>query len=162
MTDVQIHWFSIINSVVVVFFLAGILSMIMIRTLRRDIARYNKEDEPEEAIEETGWKLVHGDVFRPPKHTNLLVAFLSTGIQLISMSSVIICKPHFSVRHRRQHPFGLRRLSLDFSFCNVGHVVAIVPGRTGDQRILHLRFHGVRLWTFRRDTQASNASLKYF
>ena len=39
MTDVQIHWFSIINSLVVVFFLSGILTMIMIRTLRRDIAR---------------------------------------------------------------------------------------------------------------------------
>ncbi len=64
MSDVQIHWFSIINSLVVVFFLAGILSMILIRSLRRDIAKYNREDEPEEAIEETGWKLVHGDVFR--------------------------------------------------------------------------------------------------
>ncbi|KAF2364065.1 Nonaspanin (TM9SF) [Trinorchestia longiramus] len=39
MTDLQIHWFSIINSLVVVFFLSGILTMIMVRTLRRDIAR---------------------------------------------------------------------------------------------------------------------------
>ena len=39
MADVQIHWFSIINSVVVVFFLSGIITMIIIRTLRRDIAR---------------------------------------------------------------------------------------------------------------------------
>ena len=29
MGDVQIHWFSIINSIVVVFFLAGILAMII-------------------------------------------------------------------------------------------------------------------------------------
>lgn len=90
MTDVQIHWFSIINSLVVVFFLAGILSMIMIRTLRRDIARYNNNDEPEEAIEETGWKLVHGDVFRPPKRTNLLISLVGAGIQLLSMSFVLI------------------------------------------------------------------------
>ena len=27
------------------YYLSGIVSMIMIRTLRRDIARYNKEDE---------------------------------------------------------------------------------------------------------------------
>ena len=45
MTDVQIHWFSIINSVVVVFFLAGILAMIIIRTLRKDIAKYNRMDD---------------------------------------------------------------------------------------------------------------------
>lgn len=50
MTDVQIHWFSIINSLVVVFFLAGILSMILIRSLRRDIAKYNREDEPVRAF----------------------------------------------------------------------------------------------------------------
>ena len=45
MSDVQIHWFSIVNSVVVVFFLAGILTMIIVRTLRRDIAKYNKMDD---------------------------------------------------------------------------------------------------------------------
>lgn len=45
MSDVQIHWFSIVNSVVVVFFLSGILSMIIIRTLRKDIANYNREDD---------------------------------------------------------------------------------------------------------------------
>lgn len=40
MSDVQIHWFSIVNSVIVVFFLSGILTMVIIRTLRRDIAKY--------------------------------------------------------------------------------------------------------------------------
>lgn len=90
MSDVKIHWFSIINSLVVVFFLAGILSMIIIRSLRRDIAKYNREDEPEEAIEETGWKLVHGDVFRPPKNTDMLVILIGTGIQLFTMSFITI------------------------------------------------------------------------
>ncbi|CAF1194796.1 unnamed protein product [Didymodactylos carnosus] len=89
MTDVQIHWFSIINSVIVVFFLAGILSMIIVKTLRRDIARYNKEED-EDGIEETGWKLVHGDVFRPPKRKNVLVALLGSGVQLFLMSFIII------------------------------------------------------------------------
>lgn len=91
MTDAKIHWFSIINSLVVVFFLAGILLMIMIRTLRRDIAKYNRDDEElEEAVEETGWKLVHGDVFRPPKRINLLITFIGSGIQLLSMSFILI------------------------------------------------------------------------
>ena len=53
--DTQIHWFSIVNSVVVVFFLSGIITMIIIRTLRRDIAKYNMaDDDIEESIEETG------------------------------------------------------------------------------------------------------------
>lgn len=85
MSDVQIHWFAIVNSVVIVLFLSGIVSMIMIRTLRRDIARYNKEDEMEDTMEETGWKLVHGDVFRPPKRAWLLTAFVGSGVQIFFM-----------------------------------------------------------------------------
>nr|CAB3267005.1 transmembrane 9 superfamily member 4 [Phallusia mammillata] len=91
MGDVQIHWFSIVNSIVVVLFLAGVLAMIIVRTLRRDIAQYNREDDDlEDALEETGWKLVHGDVFRPPKRIMLLVSFIGAGVQLFGMSLVTI------------------------------------------------------------------------
>ncbi|CAF4602394.1 unnamed protein product [Rotaria sp. Silwood1] len=89
MTDVQIHWFSIVNSVIVVFFLAGILSMIIVKTLRRDIARYNQEDS-DDVTEETGWKLVHGDVFRPPRGKNFLAALIGSGIQIFLMSLIVI------------------------------------------------------------------------
>lgn len=90
MSDVQIHWFSIINSLVVVFFLSGILAMIMIRTLRRDIARYNTDDYYEDTLEETGWKLVHGDVFRPPKYPRLFAAVVGSGIQIFCMALITI------------------------------------------------------------------------
>ncbi|XP_005089168.1 transmembrane 9 superfamily member 4 isoform X1 [Aplysia californica] len=90
MSDVQIHWFSIINSVVVVFFLSGILTMIMVRTLRRDIAQYNKDDDLDETVEETGWKLVHGDVFRPPRFSKLLTSFVGAGIQIFCMALITI------------------------------------------------------------------------
>ena len=40
----------------------------------------------DEAYEETGWKLVHGDIFRPPQHRAFFVANLGAGIQLIAMS----------------------------------------------------------------------------
>ncbi|XP_064420685.1 transmembrane 9 superfamily member 4 isoform X3 [Latimeria chalumnae] len=90
MSDVQIHWFSIINSVVVVFFLSGILSMIIIRTLRKDIANYNREDDVEDTLEESGWKLVHGDVFRPPQYPMILSSLLGSGIQLFCMILIVI------------------------------------------------------------------------
>jgi len=90
MADVQIHWFSIINSVVVVFFLSSIITMIIIRTLRRDIAKYNTDDDLEESIEETGWKLVHGDVFRPPQHSRFFAAIIGSGIQLTGMIGITI------------------------------------------------------------------------
>ncbi|GBF92602.1 hypothetical protein Rsub_05216 [Raphidocelis subcapitata] len=84
MTDGQIHWFSIVNSVMIVLFLSGMVAMIMMRTLRSDIAKYNQIDQ-EEAAEETGWKLVHGDVFRPPVNASLLCTYVGTGAQLFSM-----------------------------------------------------------------------------
>ncbi|MBN3325185.1 TM9S4 protein, partial [Atractosteus spatula] len=90
MSDVQIHWFSIVNSVVVVFFLSGILSMIIIRTLRKDIANYNKEDDIEDTMEESGWKNVHGDVFRPPQYPMILSSLLGSGIQLFCMVLIVI------------------------------------------------------------------------
>jgi len=91
MADTQIHWFSIVNSVVVVFFLSGIITMIIIRTLRRDIAKYNMaEEDLEESIEETGWKLVHGDVFRPPINNRLFAAVIGSGIQIFCMMAITI------------------------------------------------------------------------
>ena len=91
MADTQIHWFSIINSVVVVFFLSGIITMIIIRTLRKDIAKYNMADEDaEDSIEETGWKLVHGDVFRPPLNNKFFAAVIGSGIQIFAMLAITI------------------------------------------------------------------------
>jgi transmembrane 9 superfamily member 2/4 len=49
----------------------------------RDIATYNEAQTLEEAQEESGWKLVHGDVFRPPQFNPMLLAVLAgTGVQV--------------------------------------------------------------------------------
>lgn len=65
--------------------------MIMIRTLRRDIARYNSSETIEEAVEESGWKLVHGDVFRSPSKLNLFAAVVGSGVQIFIMAAITIC-----------------------------------------------------------------------
>ena len=71
--------------------------MIIVRTLRRDIAKYNAGDSDslaglDETLEETGWKLVHGDVFRPPSDSRLFAAVIGSGIQIFFMTLVTICK----------------------------------------------------------------------
>ena len=38
----EIHYFSIINSFMIVLFLTGVVAMIMFRTLHKDIASYNE------------------------------------------------------------------------------------------------------------------------
>jgi len=45
----NIQWFSILNSLVIVLFLSGMVAMILLRTLYKDIARYNQIDNGEDA-----------------------------------------------------------------------------------------------------------------
>jgi transmembrane 9 superfamily protein 2/4 len=42
-------------------------------------------DMQEDVQEDSGWKLVHGDVFRPPKRPLLLSVLLGSGSQLFMM-----------------------------------------------------------------------------
>ncbi|XP_072180316.1 transmembrane 9 superfamily member 2-like [Diadema setosum] len=89
MPHTNIQWFSIMNSLVIVLFLSGMVAMIMLRTLHKDISRYNQVDL-EEAQEEFGWKLVHGDVFRPPRSGMLLSVFLGSGAQIVIMTFITL------------------------------------------------------------------------
>lgn len=83
----KVHWFSITNSFMIVLFLTIMIAMILIRALRKDIAQYNDPSSLEEAKEESGWKLVHGDVFRAPSNYPMLFSvFVGTGTQLFSMA----------------------------------------------------------------------------
>lgn len=76
---------------------------ILVRALKKDIARYNRLDsfnlddlsgtngDAENDIQEdSGWKLVHGDVFRTPKNPLLLSIFLGNGSQLFVMVGTTI------------------------------------------------------------------------
>ena len=49
----------------------------------------------DDAQEEFGWKLVHGDVFRPPGKGMLLSVMLGTGTQVVIMTSITLGKVHF-------------------------------------------------------------------
>lgn len=91
----KIHWFSIFNSFMMVIFLTGLVAIILMRTLRRDYAKYAMDDDDVEGLdrdlaEESGWKLVHGDVFRPPQHLSLLAACVGTGMQLCLLGLAVI------------------------------------------------------------------------
>jgi len=87
MQDPQIHWFSIMNSFMIVLFLSGMVAMILMRALHKDFRRYNQDDPEalEAQQEETGWKLVHGDVFRPPEYKSCFASFIGTGVQIFTM-----------------------------------------------------------------------------
>ncbi|TPX38340.1 hypothetical protein SmJEL517_g00321 [Synchytrium microbalum] len=88
--DPQIHWYSIINSIIILLFLTAMVAIILLRTLNRDIAIYNEEDLKEEPEDTTGWKLLHGDVFRPPRLAGLLAPLLGTGMQLLLAMAAVV------------------------------------------------------------------------
>ncbi|CAF1093050.1 unnamed protein product [Adineta steineri] len=89
----KIHWFSIFNSFMMVLFLVGLVSMILLRTLRKDYARYGKDDDLDDMErdlgDEYGWKQVHGDVFRPPTHPILFCSLIGSGYQIATVT--ILC-----------------------------------------------------------------------
>ncbi len=86
----QIQWFAIINSLMITLFLTAMVAMILLRTVYLDFARYNNIDDDEEIQEESGWKLIHGDVFRPPERSGLLCVFVGSGAQILCMSAVTL------------------------------------------------------------------------
>ncbi|KAJ9616005.1 Transmembrane 9 super member 2 [Knufia peltigerae] len=100
--DPKIHWFSLINSTIFVIFLVGMVSSILVRALRKDIARYNRLDNinlddlsgtsavDDDIQEDSGWKLVHGDVFRSPRYSLMLSVLLGNGAQLFVMTGVTV------------------------------------------------------------------------
>lgn len=101
--DPKVHWFSLVNSAIIVVFLVGMVGAILMRALKKDIARYNRLDSfnlddlsgadgnAEDGIQEdSGWKLVHGDVFRTPNKPLILSVFLGNGSQLFVITGTTI------------------------------------------------------------------------
>lgn len=121
--SVNIHWFAIINSLVIAGLLSAVVAVILARAVRGDIKVYKDsaleegkskkrakptrsprkstdkgtlldplgegvvdaaESDDEELVEDiTGWKLVHGDVFRSPAYGHFLAPIAGSGVQLI-------------------------------------------------------------------------------
>lgn len=94
-----------------VLFLTGLVSVILLRTVKRDFTRYDREEGLTDFVstgidvkhyliflffkdrdlgDEYGWKQVHGDVFRQPPRLMLMSSLMGTGSQLVILSGVVI------------------------------------------------------------------------
>ncbi|BFZ60689.1 hypothetical protein YB2330_001731 [Saitoella coloradoensis] len=96
-----IHWVSVVNSCGIVALLTGVIAMILVRTLKRDISSYNAAVPPDSESLETetetekenggaGWKLVRGDVFRPPRHPGAFAALVGCGVQIATAGAGVL------------------------------------------------------------------------
>merc|ERR1712070_1112628 len=63
---------------------------ILMRVLKNDFSRYAAAEDEEDDEEETGWKLVHGDVFRLPPAFSTFSAYIGTGMQLLSLTVFLL------------------------------------------------------------------------
>ncbi|KAI5463726.1 endosomal integral membrane protein [Mariannaea sp. PMI_226] len=100
--DPKIHWFWLVDTAIIVVILVLTVMSILVRALKKDIARYNRLDQLdlddlggngalEDGVQEdSGWKLVHGDVFRSPSNPLLLSVFVGNGAQIFVMTGCTI------------------------------------------------------------------------
>mmetsp|Transcript_34148 Transcript_34148/g.61574 ORF Transcript_34148/g.61574 Transcript_34148/m.61574 type:complete len:611 (-) Transcript_34148:17-1849(-) len=92
----EIHWFSIINSCIIVLLLTGFLATILLRVLKNDFVRFTRGGDEESSSagalddpDESGWKHLHADVFRFPRYSNLFSAMVGVGYQILTMALCI-------------------------------------------------------------------------
>ncbi|MBA0605604.1 hypothetical protein Godav_018160 [Gossypium davidsonii] len=121
MEGARVHWFSILNSLMVITFLAGIVFVIFLRTVRRDLTRYEELDKEAQAQmneELSGWKLVVGDVFREPDCAKLLCVMIGDGVQITGMAAVTIVFAAFGfIKSTGAIPISLYFVLLSLWFC---------------------------------------------
>ncbi|KAI9182885.1 hypothetical protein H9P43_003796 [Blastocladiella emersonii ATCC 22665] len=90
----RVHWFSLANSLLLLAFLVALVVAILVRSLRRDFARYDVDifDMDRDLLDgyDAGWRQVHADVFRAPPRTDLLAACLGSGAQLATLAIATI------------------------------------------------------------------------
>ncbi|RMZ89475.1 hypothetical protein DV736_g3294, partial [Chaetothyriales sp. CBS 134916] len=96
------HWLAIVNSLIISAILGAICIVIWTRTMQGDVkgkgdgklAEVGPDDDgssEDEMVEDvSGWKLLHGDVFRPPVYGGLLAPLVGSGMQLVFMVSGLL------------------------------------------------------------------------
>lgn len=99
-TSPRIHLLSLVNSVVVCALLCLVVGAILLRVLNRDITKYNSLsysgaydlnlDPDDQVQDDSGWKLLHGEVFRAPKYRMWLCITCGTGAQMAAMCAVTL------------------------------------------------------------------------
>ena len=78
------RWAGLIISNIVILLLTLGIFMILTRTVKKDLDKYNTNTVIDDTIiDEYGWKQITGDVFRSPKHQKILSSFIGTGFEIL-------------------------------------------------------------------------------
>jgi transmembrane 9 superfamily protein 2/4 len=140
----RIHWLSIVNTILIVLCLSSMVALVILRALKKDLARYNavfeinKEEQLEAHQEEGGWKVIHGDVFRAPKHLHAFTILVSSGVQITAMvaATLVIAVLGFSSPSNR----GGLMSALLLLFVTQSFVAGYFAAR------MHMKLGGEKTW----------------
>ncbi|KAI8006675.1 Transmembrane 9 superfamily member 12 [Camellia lanceoleosa] len=138
MEGAQVHWFSILNSLMVIFFLAGIVFVKCFQTARSDLTMYEELDKKAQVQmnkQLSGWRLVVGDVFREPNHSKLLCVMIGDGVQITGTAVVTIVFAAFGFMSPASHGMLLTVMIIFYLF--LGPIAG---------------YAGVRLWIMIKGT----------
>uniref|UniRef100_A0A8C2LGC9 Transmembrane 9 superfamily member n=1 Tax=Cricetulus griseus TaxID=10029 RepID=A0A8C2LGC9_CRIGR len=85
-TEVNILWIRLVNSFFVVLTLCGLVIIVILKSICRDIIKCNRIKPPMYNWRRFGWRMIHGSIFRLPKYGMLLSVFLGQGTQVFIMA----------------------------------------------------------------------------
>lgn len=84
--DEKLHWVSMSYAIVTTVVLMIFLGIVLVKIVHSSpMSKYNFDD-----VEESGWKTLHGDVFRPPQHFMILSVLVGCGTQLLSTAFCVL------------------------------------------------------------------------
>mmetsp|Transcript_15769 Transcript_15769/g.34127 ORF Transcript_15769/g.34127 Transcript_15769/m.34127 type:complete len:646 (-) Transcript_15769:1449-3386(-) len=86
----RVQWIAIINSCLIAFIITLLCAVVLMRTVYLDFARYSGVADEEDISVESGWKLLHGDVFRIPVLFEVLCVLVGSGTQLVVVTGATI------------------------------------------------------------------------
>ncbi|XP_006528071.1 uncharacterized protein LOC245423 isoform X1 [Mus musculus] len=84
--ETSLQWIRLVNSFFVVLFLCGLVVILLLRSIWRDIAKFNRIKISVYDRRLFGWRLIHGNLFRLPEHGMLLSILLGQGTQVFIMT----------------------------------------------------------------------------
>jgi hypothetical protein len=138
--QMEAHWLWVLNSSLLVILLTGLLSMILLRTLKNDIARYLQVDDMDQAeaalaraegaydeIDDSGWKRIRFDVFRAPKFPMVFSAIVGVGAQILMIVSFLLLLSVVGYFYPGNH--GRLYVAAVFSYSITSYVAGYVSSR---------------------------------
>lgn len=142
----RVQWLSAINSLMLALFLTFVFAGVLVRTLRRDCARYGFtgahatgmafDDLSDDFDSVSGWRMLRGDVFRPPPASKMLSILCGCGIQLafIALSSLVLATLGIVRPNRRGQLVSTALFAWGFSSGIAGYTTAALHRLLGGMR----------------------------